>query len=58
MEGGCSGGPHAGGYAGAQGFPTITFTALTVPLDQPALNDFVHTQVSPSRGCGRMSASR
>jgi hypothetical protein len=56
-ESGCSGGPHGGGYAFAYGFPTITFTSLTLSFDRPALNDFAHTQVSPSRGCVRIGSS-
>ena len=36
---------------------TITHTSLTLSFDRPALNDFAHTQVSPSRGCVRMGSS-
>jgi hypothetical protein len=56
-ESGCTGGPHVRAIAFAYGFPTITLTSLTLSFDRPALNDFAHTQVSPSRGCARMGSS-
>lgn len=54
-ESGCSGGPGGGGRTWVEGFPTVTVTSLGRTIDRPALNDLSHTQMSPSRGCARMT---
>ncbi len=54
-ESGCSGGPGGGGRTWVEGFPTVTVTTLGRTIDRPALDDLSFTQMSPSRGCGRMA---
>ncbi len=46
---GCSG--QGGGRITITGFPSVTVTSLRLSFERPAVDDLVHTQAGPARGC-------